>query len=460
MSKFTKSLIGMLVLSLSIVLPAFADENEVVGLKSNVNDLEKKVSDLQRTVQQLASQPREAAPSGGYVASPSENSGGLIHTAQDINMSGYAAVQFNQNLGVQSTNPDINTGAGPGNPFRAFDQNMDTFSVNQFDLTFSKDANPEGGVGFKLDLLMGQDARTITATTDGDTADQITMVESYIDVVAPLNFIGDNEILGDTIDFKAGRFVTLAGAEVIRATDNWNISRGLLFQLGEPLTHTGLRSTYKLFNDKLTTYLGLVNGWDNVIDNNQYKTIETGFSFSPLENVNWTTAMYIGPENTQTSGHKRFLVSNVLGWDATDKLAFKAEFTVGSESRVSNLLRDTPGGGVDGNEITNQNASWYGLAGYVRYELTEKWGMSYRLELFRDPDFFRTAAENGGGLTSAARVGQSASTWEMTFGTDYKMYENLTGRLEYRFDKANVDQPFNSDSYQSTIGAELIYQFA
>ncbi len=460
MSKFTKSLIGILILSLSIVLPAFADENEVVGLKSNVNDLEKKVSDLQKTVQQLASQPREAAPSGGYVASPSENSGGLIHTAQDINMSGYAAVQFNQNLGVQSTNPDLATGGGPGNPFRSFDQNMDTFSVNQFDLTFSKDPNPEGGVGFKLDLLMGQDARTITGATEGDVADQITMVESYIDVVAPLNFIGENDILGNTVDIKVGRMVTLAGAEVIRATDNWNISRGLIFQLGEPLTHTGARATYKLFNDKVTTYLGAVNGWDNVIDNNQFKTIETGFGFSPLENVTWNTAFYVGPENTQTSGHKRYLVSNVLGWNATDKLSFKSEFALGSERRVVNLLRDTPPGGEIGSEVTGQNASWFGWAGYVRYQLTEKWGWSYRLELFRDPDFFRTAVENGGGLTTAARAGQSATTWEMTFGTDYKLYENLTGRLEYRFDKANTDQPFNSDSYQSTIGAELIYQFA
>ena len=453
MSKFTKSLIGILILSLSIVLPAFADENEVVGLKSNVNDLEKKVSDLQKTVQQLASQPREAAPSGGYVASPSDKSGGLIHTAQDINMSGYAAVQFNQNLGVQSTNPDLAAGAGPGNPFRTFDQNMDTFSVNQFDLTFSKDPNPEGGVGFKLDLLMGQDARTITAATEGDVADQITMVESYIDVVAPLNFIGDNDILGKSVDFKVGRMVTLAGAEVIRATDNWNISRGLIFQLGEPLTHTGARATYKLFNDKVTTYLGAVNGWDNVIDNNQFKTIETGFGFSPLENVSWNTALYIGPENTQTSGHKRYLLSNVLGWNATDKLSFKTEFALGSESRVAAL--------VDATTVDNyQNAQWFGWAGYVRYQLTEKWGWSYRLELFRDPDYFRTALENGGSTASTSLPFASTSTWEMTFGTDYKLYDNLTGRLEYRFDKSNTQEPFNSDSFQSTIGAELIYQFA
>ncbi len=457
MSKFTKSLIGMMIISLSVVFPAFADENEVVALKSHVNDLNGKISDLQRQVQALASRPAES--SGGYVAAPSSG-GGLIHTAQDINMSGYANVQFNQNLSAQSLNPSAGA-TGVGNSYRAFDNNMDTFSLNQFDLAFSKSANPEGGVGFMLDLLVGQDARVINAGTTGHTADYITPVQAYIDVVAPLNFVGDNNVLGKTVDFQVGRFVTLAGAEVIRAPDNWNISRSLIFTLGEPLTHTGIRSTYKLFNDKLTTYLGVNNGWDNEIDNNQWKTIETGFSISPIDKVTWITSLYIGPENNQTSGHKRYLLSNVLGWDATDKLSFKTEFTLGSESRVNNLL-DPTGSAVTGagNGVSWQNAQWWGWAGYVRYQLTERWGWVYRLELFRDADQFRTALLGNGASAINGINGASRSTWEMTFGTDYKIYDNLTGRLEYRFDKSNTEDPFNADSHQSTIGAELIYAFA
>ena len=453
MSKFTKSLIGILILSLSIALPAFADENEVVGLKSNVNDLEKKIADLQKTVQQMASQPREAAPSGGYVASPSEKSGGLIHTMQDINMSGYADVQYNQNLSAQSINPGSTIGStGVGNPLRAFDNNQDTFSINQFDLTFSKDPNPEGGVGFKLDMLMGQDARIINAATNGSSADYITPVQAYIDVVAPLNFLGENDILGKTVDIQAGRLLTLAGAEVIRAPDNWNISRGLIFNLAEPLTHTGVRATYKLFKDKVTTYWGVNNGWDNVIDNNQWKTLESGFSFSPIDKVTWMTSLYFGPENTQTSSHKRFLLSNVLGWDATDKLSFKSEFTIGNEHRVKDLLN--PLAATGGTNETFGNVDWFGWAGYAHYNLTEKWGMVARMEVFRDPDYFRLNALNGGA------AGISTTTWEMTFGTDYKLYDNLTGRLEYRLDRSNQQRPFNADAHQSTIGAELIYNFA
>lgn len=446
MSKLTKSLIGILILALSVVFPAFADENEVVALKSHVNDLNDKISDLQKQVQALASRPREAAAPSGYVASPS--GGGLIHTMQDINMSGYADVQYNQNLSAQSINPGTSIGtAGVGNQLRAFDTNMDTFSVNQFDLAFSKNPNPEGGVGFKLDLLMGQDARTINAATSGSTADWITPVEAYIDVVAPLNFIGDNGVLAKTVDIKVGRFVSLAGTEVVRTPDNWNISRSLLYQLGTPITHTGARATYKLFNDKVTTYWGVNNGWDNVVDNNQWKTLEWGFGFSPIEKVSWLTSLYFGPENNQVSSHKRFLLSNVLGWDATDKLSFKTEFTIGNEHRVINLLNTTA-------VPTAGNVAWWGWAGYTRYQLTEKWGWVYRLELFRDPDYFRTNGANGGA------TGITTSTWEMTFGTDYKLYDNLTSRLEYRLDRSNRQNPFNGEAHQSTIGAQLIYNFA
>ncbi len=449
MKKLMAVLMGlMLSVSFSVTTPALADENEVVALKNNVNDLTDKVSDLQRQLQSLANRPAETAPAGGYVATPGETGGGLIHTVQDINMSGYADVQFNQNLSRQSQNPAITAGS-PGNPLRAFDSNMNTFSINQFDLTFYKNPNPEGGVGFNLDLLFGEDARVINAVSTGDAADYVTPLQAYIDVVMPLNFLEGNEILDDTIDIKVGRFVTLAGFEVVRAPDNWNISRSFTFNLAEPLTHTGARATYKLFNDKVTTYLGVNNGWDNVIDNNQFKTLEMGFSINPLEGVSWTTVMYVGPENNSTSGHKRYLVSNVLGWDATDKLSFRAVFDFGHENRVQDLFNAN-----SGTFDTQQRAQWWSWTGYARYQLTEKWGAVYRLEFFRDADYFRTQAANGG------QAGSSDSLWAMTFGTDYKIYDGLTGRLEYRLDRSDDRDPFNAQANQSTIGAQLIYNFA
>ena len=63
---------------------------------------------------------------------------------------------------------------------------------------------------------------------------------------------------------QAGRFVTLLGEEIIPTyqSQNFNETRSLLFTLGEPLTHTGIRASYT-FNDYVSATGGLNNGWDS-----------------------------------------------------------------------------------------------------------------------------------------------------------------------------------------------------
>ena len=448
MNKLVAKIMGLvLVLSVAFMGTTFADENQVAALQGEVSDLNKKLSALENQMKAVQSAPVAATsePSTRRYVSTSEQGGGLIHTAQDINMSGYIDVQYNNNLSNHTTNLN-------GNPLRSLDPHQNTFTVNQTVLNFNKIANPEGGAGFNAEILMGEDAQAIEAVTTGSgstaigtAASRFSLLQAYIQYVAPLKAFENSEILGDTIDIKAGRMVTLAGAEVIRATDNWNISRGLLFGLAVPFTHTGVRAEYKVLNDKVTTYFGLNNGWDNVIDNNTWKTWETGLAFSPVDRVNYMSSIYFGPEAARQTGHKRFLWSNVLGWDATDRLAFKSEWTLGTQRRVNTSQA--------GATISTENTQWWGLAGYARYKLTDRLGSSYRLEYFRDNQKFRTNP------TFAGATGEAA-LWEQTFGLDYELAQDLLGRLEYRFDKGNSENPFNGDSSQSTIGAQMIYKFA
>ena len=69
-----------------------------------------------------------------------------------------------------------------------------------------------------------------------------------------------------------GKFVTPAGAEVIESKDNFNYSRGLLFALAIPYYHMGARIGYAV-NDKVSLTGFLVNGWNDVMDNNSAKTV-------------------------------------------------------------------------------------------------------------------------------------------------------------------------------------------
>ena len=422
-----------LIAALACVAPAFADENENQALKSEVKSLNTKLDALERQVQVLNSGSHENKTA--YVPSAQEGS-----ALKGITISGFVDTQYNNNFSQHNQNPSV-AAAGAGNPLRSFDNNQNTFTVNNVEFDIEKLANPEGGAGFRVDMSAGEDMRAVNAANTSAAANSdFGLQQAYVQLVAPLHAFDGSDVFGNAIDIKAGRFVTLAGAEVIEGKDNWNISRSFMFGLGIPFTHTGVRATYGLFKNKVTTYFGLNNGWDANVDNNTWKTWEAGWTANPMDKVSFTQAMYFGAENANQNGHHRFLLTNVASYQATDKLALKAELNVGAQRRI-----------VSTTTTNFDNAQWFGLALYGRYALTDKFGMAYRFELFRDINQART-------LAAGAAFGTS-TLWEQTITADYKIYENLLGRVEYRFDKSNETNAFGEGS-QSTLGAQLIYSFA
>src|SRR5579885_2238360 len=123
--------------------------------------------------------------------------------------------------------------------YRAFDVTSDSFTFNQALLNVSK--LPESGFGAAVSLLAGDDAQGVNAAY-GDFNDSGTGVSNakFNAMQAYLQWASGNfTVIG-------GRYVTLAGAEVIDDSLDSNISRSLLFQLAEPLVHTGVRASYKL----------------------------------------------------------------------------------------------------------------------------------------------------------------------------------------------------------------------
>ena len=72
--------------------------------------------------------------------------------------------------------------------------------------------------------------------------------EAYISARVP---IGEGPVI------KVGKFVTLLGSEVIESPSNLNYSRGYLFTLAIPLTHTGVLASYS-FTDWLSVQGGIV----------------------------------------------------------------------------------------------------------------------------------------------------------------------------------------------------------
>jgi len=145
------------------------------------------------------------------------------------------------------------------------------FSINAFTISLGKTPSMDGGVfdllGFRADILFGQQAGLLAS--QGLSGEQVDPYQGYLQFLAPV---------GTGINFYAGKFVTLAGYEVIEAKNNPNITRSILFGFAIPFTHVGIRSDYTA--GPVTFTAGVNNGWDLVEDNNDNMTIESQIAFS------------------------------------------------------------------------------------------------------------------------------------------------------------------------------------
>ena len=172
--------------------------------------------------------------------------------------------------------------------YRAFDQKHNTFDVSMAEIWLAKAPASDSPIGYKVRLNFGSAPTVFTPGTDSDYKN---IEEAYGSYLAPV---------GKGLQIDIGKFVTNAGAEVVEAKDNWNYSRSLLFQLAIPVYHAGIRLTYSP-NDKVTLMGGVVNGWNDVADNNTGKTVMASITLKPTGAVTIIENYIGGPEQPNDS---------------------------------------------------------------------------------------------------------------------------------------------------------------
>ena len=432
MRKWTGGLVAISLIFFGVSSVGFADVNELAVLKEQVEKLNKRVNDLEAEKQARAVY---VAPTGEATSAP------VLETAlSGIKMTGFVDTAYHWNFdsppGVSPTGTTVDRNQSTG----VFDTVGNSFTLHAVELAFEKPAPATGGVGFRTDLFYGQDAKVIAS--GGTEVDDFDLQQAYVEARMPIHALEGNKFLGDSLYVRAGKYVTLSGAEVIEAKDNWNTTRSYMFGYSIPFTHTGIRAAYGLWGGKVTLTTGLNNGWDLVEDNNRYRTWEGQIAFQPTDKFLFTATTYIGPENLNAVDRKRGLIDFVALWKATDKLSLMGNIDYAREGRAV------------GGPATLKQADWDGYALYARYQATDKLAFATRGELFVDHDTFRVGAGN-----VAGGVARERTYWEWTYTGEYKLYTNLISRLEYRYDWADTDL-FSGESSQSTLSAQLIYNFA
>ena len=254
-------------------------------------------------------------------------------------------------------------------------------------------------IGFRVDLGIGQTFDTISATDPGP--DGMKYLEQVYVEFKP------SQLHGIQLDF--GKFVTSAGAEVIETNTNWNYSRSLLFALAIPYYHMGLRATIPV-NKIFTTGVQVVNGWNDVdiADGNFGKTVGIIGNFA-WKKVSWSNTYYTGRFKFGLLDSYRQVYDTVLLLNPNDKASVYLNFDYGSD-KPNGLLR----------------SNWTGFAAAARYQLTKRFAVSPRAEIFDDMDGFST--------------GNPQTVKEVTVTGEMKIKDYLLGRLEFRRD--NSDHPY------------------
>jgi len=305
------------------------------------------------------------------------------------------------------------------NAYHNYDIGHDSFQLDQAALTVA--FQPKQGFGAVVNVIAGEDARLQNSFEDSSSRSSVDVLQAYAQYAT-----GNWTIIG-------GKFVTLAGAEVIAPTGNTNFSRSLLFAY-EPSVHTGVRATYAV-SDKLSVIVGANNGWNYTKTNYGSKTGEFGISLTPSKAFALTAQTYIGKDPVFNASRK--IVDLVGTFNATDALSFVLSYDWGRQ--------DSP---VD----SAADAKWSGLAGYVNAKLNPQWRVSLRLEYLDDKDGFLTGAQ------------QKLTEGTITLG--YAPADSFELRLEGRYDKAPattiasfspLDSPFTDK--QTELAVQGVYKF-
>ena len=307
-------------------------------------------------------------------------------------------------------------------------------SLSMQNLNFQATFN--GTWGGKVELSVGNDADVI-ASNGTDHTDHVDPTQLYLQYAnGPLTFI-------------AGKFSTLAGAEVIESPSDSNFSRSFLFGLAVPFTHTGARLTWAV-NPKVSLIGGVNNGWDDILFQGKKLTAEGGLAINPSPAVSLTAQTYNGNDcinyinvySCVPPFFNRMLYDTVLTVHATSALTLVGNYDNGTQLGAT-LLDKT------GTPVGVGAAHWSGFAGYATYQFSPKFAATVRAEAFGDRNGFRTGFTQNLNEGTATLAYTPSSPWLF--------------RVEYRYDTS--DQPVFSTTAgpgrktQSSFAAETVFKF-
>jgi hypothetical protein len=290
-------------------------------------------------------------------------------------------------------------------PLRAYDQRANTFGIQQAAVVVEQPTDIERGrrFGLRFDFQYGQAVTTLQGSAVNEPRPDAyrNLWQAYGTYVFPVG-------RGLQVDF--GKFASNLGFEGNYAKDQFNFSRGYLFNF-LPYYHSGLRASLPV-SDKVTVLYMLTNGIQQTEDFNNFKSNHFTAIVRPVGALTWTTSYYFGqeqPDNRVPNGPD--------GWfrvfDTNGSIAATKALTLALD--VTHVTNDV--------KATDAALALDGQGGYARYQVTAPFALALRYEHIADDGLFAAVAQRLHELTTTA---------------EYKLADGFLVRGEFRKDWSNV----------------------
>ena len=191
----------------------------------------------------------------------------------------------------------------------------------------------------------------------------------------------------------------------------------------------GARATYS-FNDRFSVAGYVVNGWNNIVDNNSKKTVGVQVNVKPFKSLT-ITDNYMGGAEQSSTNDWRHLSDTLAIYTVTPKLSLTGNYDFGQDKQSGAVV------------------TWQGFAGYARFQPNAWFAVSPRFEFYNDRD----------GFTS----GGAQKIKEFTLTGELKQKDGFVMRLEYRRDFSDIPywvKDGRSIDHQNTFTIGVLYSFS
>jgi len=439
------------------VSPAVASEDlesEFAEMKELVKGLQQKIEAQEEQIEHQGELLDQAQTAVKAQQEQTESLSGLSSFLDSIDVVGHVAGSYNYNFNTPNEYPmggaDLNNGNVGALPFHS-DHN--TFTVDQIWLGVGKPATEESPAGFQVDFLYGNNANFLGQGT-GSVADPLLVdvdlngdgVVDFSDAqISLLNagslsrranandstsdfYIAQAYVeyacgcIGEGSNVKFGKFQTMVGAEVVQATGNFNVTRGIVYSLLQPVDHLGLYATTDLGPVELGA--AVVNSGGSSISSPDINKEKSYVATAMVgdDRMSARASFVYGAEDVGRQTSNYGLVDVTAWFNPMDSVSTWANY---------NYLYI---------EETGAYANGVALAG--RVGLTDKIGAAVRSEYIR----FASNASDGLMANPLSPNGTNSEIWAVTGTLDYMLTDHLTAKAEVRWDYVNQNVP-NFDSF-------------